>query len=242
MTTMNMTTTATGTATSMVDAGGELPLLIWFSPAFPVGAFAYSHGLEWAVEAGDVRDAASLLDWLSALLQHGGARNDAILFANAFRAADAADFTALADINALALALTGSRERLLETASQGNAFVTAARAAWPCAALFSPLLPEGDIAYPVAAGCACAGHGIALAAALPAFSLGFISNLVSAAVRLGPIGQTDGQRVIAALLPHARALAAQARDATLDDLGGCAFISDIAAMRHETQYSRLFRS
>ena len=220
--------------------GSALPLLIWFSPAFPVGTFAYSHGLEWAVESGAVKDAASLRDWLSALLQHGGARNDAIIFAHAWRAAEGADAAALAEINSLALALAGARERLLETASQGNAFVTAARAAWPCAALYG--LPSGDIAYPVAAACTAAGHGLALDAALPAFILGFTANLVFAAVRLGPIGQTDGQRVIAVLLPQVRALAVEAEAADLDDLGGCAFIADIAAMQHETQYSRLFRS
>ena len=240
--TIMITRMTMGTVTSMAEAGvgTDLPLLIWFSPAFPVGAFAYSHGLEWAVEAGDVRDMASLQDWLSALLQYGSARNDAVLFAQAWRAGQGGDPAALAGLNALALALAGSRERLLETTSQGNAFVTAARAAWRCAALDA--LPQGDIVYPVAAACAAAGHGAALPAALQAFTLGFVSNLVSAAVRLGPIGQTDGQRVLAALLPQVRALAAEAQDATLDDLGGCAFLSDIAAMQHETQYSRLFRS
>jgi urease accessory protein len=236
--------------------GSGLPLLIWFSPAFPVGAFAYSHGLEWAVESGAVKDAAGLQHWLGVLLQHGGARNDAIIFANVWRLTSSPDgeeetrrphaiaksHKALSDINSLALALAGSRERLLETTSQGNAFVTAARAAWPCAALDAGVLPAGDIVYPVASARACAGHGIALGPALQAFTLGSVSNLVSAAVRLGPIGQTDGQRVLAALLPQVRALAMEAQDATLDDLGGCAFISDIAAMQHETQYSRLFRS
>ena len=225
-----------------VLAGGGLPLLVWFSPAFPVGSFAYSHGLEWAVEAGEVRDAASLEARLTDLLQHGGARNDAILFACAVRAAGRGDWRAVGDINALALALAGSRERLLETVSQGNAFATAIRAAWPCAALAPELPPEGDLALPVAAGLACAGHDIALSAALPAFILSFCANLVSAAVRLGPIGQTDGQRVLAALLTHVRALAAEASLSTLDDLGGCTFVSDIASMQHETQYSRLFRS
>ena len=240
--TIMITRMTMATAISMADAGADanLPLLIWFSPAFPVGAFAYSHGLEAAVEAGFVSDAASLQDWLGALLQHGGARNDAILFTHAFRAGQGGGAAELAEVNALALALAGSRERLLETASQGNAFVTAARAAWPCAALEG--LPEGGIAYPVAAACACAGHDIALPAALQAFVLGFISSLVSAAMRLGAIGQTDGQRVLAALLPRARGLAQEAQDSALDDLGGCAFNSDIAAMRHETQYSRLFRT
>ena len=304
-TTTNMATRAT----SMAEPAGALPLLLWFSPAFPVGAFAYSHGLEWAVEEGSVRDAASLQGWIGDLLAHGAARNDAILFANAWRAAGRGDAVALAEVNALALALAGSRERLLETTGQGNAFVAAARAAWPCAALglldsrqsdmsddlathatgtLSRVAGEGregaaqdgqkrmsatapsvslrstspplrgreiahdlstsfqkhttDIAYPVAAAVTCAGHGIALASALDAFVLAFAANLVSATVRLGPIGQSDGQRVLAALLPEVTALAIEAATAPLDDIGDCAFMSDIASMRHETQYSRLFRS
>lgn len=220
-----------------------LPLMVWLSPTFPVGAFAYSHGIEWAQEAGDLPDAAALQDWLDALLTHGAARNDAILFACAHRAATARDDAALATIAELALALAGSAERRLETVSQGNAFVLAANAAWPCDALVQ--LGEawdGDVAYPVAVGTACAGHGLALTEALPAFLLAFVANLVSAAVRLGVVGQTEGQRITAVLLPRVTALAGDLQDATINDLGACAFRSDLAAIRHETQYSRLFRS
>ena len=131
------TTIITPTTTSMntaagADRGGPLPLLIWLSPAFPVGAYAYSHGLEWAVEAGDVADAASLQGWLLDLLEFGAPRSDAILFAAAFRAAAATDWPELMEINALAVALTASAERRLETTAQGTAFVAAARAAWDC--------------------------------------------------------------------------------------------------------------
>ena len=232
-----------GTATRMTIDAGALPLLVWLSPAFPVGAFAYSHGLEWAVEAGDVRDAATLRNWISDLLAHGAARNDAVLLACAHRAAGAGDGAALAETAELALALQPSRERRLEAGGQGTAFLSMARAAWPCAALdHLAALAEGDVAYPVAVGVAAAGNGVPLAATLDAFELAFVANQVSAAVRLGPIGQTDGQRVIAALVPAVRATAASARAATLDDLGGAAFRSDLASMRHETQYTRLFRS
>ena len=239
-----MTTTATIMDTGIEAGGGApLPLLIWLSPAFPVGAFAYSHGLEWAVEAGDVVDAPSFEAWLTDLLQFGAPRNDSILFAVAYRLAAAQDWPALLEVNALAAALSPSAERRLETTAQGLAFIAAARAAWDCA----PLRRLGEasqepVAYPIAVAAAAAGHGLALTASVEAFALALIANLVSAAVRLGPIVQTGGQKILAAALPEIRALAREASCASLADLGGAAFRSDIAAMRHETQYSRLFRS
>ncbi len=242
------TITITPMATSMdtaakADRGAPLPLLIWLSPAFPVGAFAYSHGLEWAVEAGDIVDAPSLEGWLVDLVEFGAPRSDAILFSAAFRAASAVDWTALIDITALAVALTASAERRLETTAQGAAFVAAARGPWDCEPLRRlDQAPDGRIAYPVAVAAAASGHGLPLDASLGAFVLAQAGNLVSAGLRLGAIGQTDGQRILAALLPRIRSLAHEAQMARLADLGGCTFRSDIAAMRHETQYSRLFRS
>jgi urease accessory protein len=225
------------------DLGAPLPLLIWLSPAFPVGAFAYSHALEWAVEAGDIVDAPSLESWLVDLLEFGAPRSDAILFSAAFGAASAADWPALININELTVALAASAERRLETTAQGAAFVAAARAAWDCEPLRRlAQAPDGRIAYPVAVAAVASRHGLPLGASLEAFALAQASNLVSAALRLGPIGQTDGQKILAALLPRIRVLAGEAQTARLGDLGGCAFRSDIAAMRHETQYSRLFRS
>jgi len=223
--------------------GSSLPLLVWLSPSFPVGAFAYSHGLEWAQEAGDVTDAASLEAWLADLLEHGAPRGDAILFVAAHRALAASDGAGLAEVAELALALASSEERRLETVTQGDAFLIAASKSWPCAALDDLRAAwPGPVAYPVAVAAAAQGHGIAAGEALPAFLIGSLSNLVSAAVRLGIVGQTDGQRVIAALVPAVAALAGRLRDATLEDLGGAAFRSDLAALRHETQYTRLFRS
>lgn len=225
------------------ESGAPLPLLIWLSPAFPVGAFAYSHGLEWAVEAGDIVDAASLRDWLADLLEFGAQRSDAILFSAAFRAAAIADWSALIDVNELAVTLTISAERRLETTAQGRAFVAAARGPWDCEPLRRlEQAPDGRIAYPVGVAAAASGNGLPLQASLEAFILAQAANLVSAALRLGPIGQTDGQKILASSLPQIRGLAREARCANLADLGGSAFRSDIAAMRHETQYSRLFRS
>ena len=220
-----------------------LPLHVWLSPAFPVGSFAYSHGLEWAVEAGIVSDAASLASWLEDLTAHGAVRSDTILVSMAWHAAKNGDLHGLGEINALALALAGGRERALETSAQGTAFLSAACAAWPCAILLA-FRGEftGPMAYPVALGMAAGGHNIALPATLEAFALAFVAMLVSAAVRLGPIGQSQAQLVTAGMLPSIRALALEAAGATMDDLGSCAFRSDICALQHETQYSRLFRS
>ena len=239
-----MIITATTLATAMNTESAEpslLPLMAWLSPAFPVGAFAYSQGLEWAVEAGDIVDAKSLGGWLVELLLHGSPRNDAILFAESFRAAEAGDWRALTEANILAIALANSAERRLETTAQGTAFVAAARAAWDCEPL-RRLADEERVAYPIAVAAAAGGHNLPLLPSLEAFGLAFIGNLVSAVVRLGPIGQTHGQKILAALIPRIKALAREAEMSTLADLGGAAFRSDIAAMRHETQYSRLFRS
>lgn len=228
--------------TSMAEAG-QLPLFVWLSPAFPVGAFAYSHGLEWAVENGDVKDAASAEAWIADCLQYGAGRNDAILLKCAFEAARARDGAALREIAELAVALQPSEERRLEATGQGNAFVTAIKAAWWTDTL--DLLKsawDGDIAYPVALGVAAAGHGLALRQTLDAFLLAFVSNIVSAVVRLGPIGQTDGQKIMASLLPSIQAVGGMAEQASLADLGGSALRADIASMKHETQYTRLFRS
>jgi urease accessory protein len=219
----------------------QLPLAIWFSPMFPVGAFAYSHGLEWAHEAGDITDADDLRDWISTLVQRGALHNDTILLADAYRAALRCDANRVCEMNELARAMATSRERRLETATQGNAFLLAIKKSWPCASL-DLLDSSEDVAYPVAVALATAGHDLPLEATLNMFSLGFVANLVSAAIRLGIIGQSGGQSVIAALIPIIGGTAQSCASKNLDDLGGSAFRSDLASLKHETQYTRLFRS
>jgi urease accessory protein len=218
-------------------------LLVWFSPAFPIGAFSFSHGLEWAVEAGDIHDRESLQAWLGVLLVHGTGWSDGVLFAQAYRATAAGDARKLARVAELAVALQPSRERRLEATMQGEAFLEAVETAWPnpgVALLRS--ISTAPHALAVAAGAASAGEKLDLESALQAFLTGFCQNLVSAAVRLAPIGQSDGLRVMAGLEPAIAATARGAARAPLSRVGGIALRSDIASMRHETQMTRLFRS
>lgn len=246
---------AAGTTTSMADRRGGapaeggsaqpdlLPLFAWLSPSFPVGAYAYSHALEWAVEAGDVRDEASLAAQVSDLMRLGFGRSDGILLAHAWRAAVGEDGVALAEVNALAVCLAPSAELRLETCQQGRSFLDAVRAAWPSPALETAAgALSGEVAYPVAVGLAAGAHGIPLAPTLEGFLLALVQALVSSGIRLAPVGQTAGTRVVAGLAPTVRALAAEIPTLTLDDLGTATFRADLGSFRHETQYTRLFRS
>jgi len=217
--------------------------MTWMSPAYPVGAFSYSGGLEWAVEASDIRDVSSLTGWLTAMIHCGSVSCDAAIFCHAHRAAACSDDHALAAAAELAAALAGSKERFLETTTQGQAFLQITAAAWATPALDRLVAAwDGPLAYPVAVAAACAGHGIALVPALHAFLHGVASNLVSAGVRLIPLGQTDGQRVLAALEAAIAQTAQRALATSLDEIGSATLRADIASMRHETQYTRLFRS
>jgi urease accessory protein len=218
-------------------------LMAWLSPAYPVGAFSYSSGLEWAVEAGDITDADALAAWLAVMIGEGGGFCDAVLFAHAHRAATALDDEALRSVAELAAAFAPARERHLETIAQGGAFLEVTRAAWPCAALdrLTQVWP-GPYAYPIAVAAAAAGHGIAVEPALNAYLHAVAANLVSAGVRLIPLGQTDGQRMIASLEPLIEATARRALATGLEEMGAAAFRADLASQRHETQYTRLFRS
>jgi urease accessory protein len=226
------------TETAHAQPGGDphlITLLTWLSPAFPTGAYAYSHGLEWAVEARDVRDEATAAGWMADVLAYGAGRSDAILLRHAHRARTIGELAEIAD---LAAATQPCAERRMETLAQGTAFALAAKV-WG-----APLLAAlpGQVAYPVAVGALAAAHAVPESAAALGLLHAFSANLVSAAVRLVPLGQTAGLRILADLAPIITATAQDTAHATLDDIGGACFRSDIAAMRHETQYTRLFRT
>jgi urease accessory protein len=225
------------------EAAALYRLMTWLSPSFPVGAFAYSSGIEWAVEAGDIVDAASLREWLATMLSDGSGFCDGVLLAATHRAASGRDDAGLREIAELAAAFVPSRERQLETTTQGGAFIEIARTAWTCDGLDQLIAAcDGAIVYPVAVGLVSAAHGIPLQPVLHAFFHAVVSNWISAGARLIPLGQTDSQRVLAALEPAVATTAHRARQASPDDLGSATFRADLASLRHETQYTRLFRS
>ncbi|MGE6784807.1 urease accessory protein UreF [Ensifer adhaerens] len=213
-----------------------LRLVTWMSPAFPVGAFSYSSGLEQAVHDRLVTDAGALRDWLETVICLGSGWNDALLLAESYHAVN--DHVRLAAAAALAEALAGSRERHMETMLQGQAFLAAARS-WPHPVLDA--LPE-TVAYPIAVGAVAGAHETGLEPALAAYLNASVSNAVSVAIRCGVTGQRDGVGIIAALEPVIAATAGRAANASLDDLGSAAMTADVSALRHETLNSRLFRS
>ena len=223
-----------------------LRLQSWLSPAFPTGSYSYSHGLEWAVEAGCVHDRASLVDWLAADLRYGSGRNEAIFFREAWSYAARGDRFGLLEIAELAAAFRGTSEFALESAQQASACRSTLSQVWPDPLLgeIAEMLAERRIPLSLALvlGIRCAKQDIPMVLALPAFLQSYAANLVTAGVRLIPLGQTDGQAAIAALEDTVLATSAEAAIATIHDLGSAAFMVDLASMAHETQYTRLFRS
>ena len=256
--------TRMATTTITIEPGALQRLLAWLSPAYPVGGFSYSHGLETAVEEGSVRDRAGLVAYVSAVLRAGAGRVDGALFAAAWHAAEAGDDAALDDAAGLAAAWRaaaarddaaldgaaelaaawrGTVETALESLQQGAAFAAVTEAAWPDArfAAFAARHPR-RLSAAVAFGAASGFHGVPLRPALAGWLGAFAANLVSAGVRLVPLGQTDGQVATAALVPVVEAAADAALGADLDRLGTAAPMLDLLSVRHETQYTRLFRS
>lgn len=234
-------TTIMAMGTTIMDSGALHRLMAWLSPSYPVGAFSYSHGLEWLVESGAIHDKDSLAGWIGDILTSGSGRNDAILFAESWRAAG--ELESLCAIADHARAFAASAERALETEAQGQAFCDVTRRTWGSPTLDRLAAVYSDpVCYPVAVGAAAADHGIGLATALRAYLHAFAANLVSAGVRLVPLGHSDGQRVLLALEPALEAAAGDGENHGLAELSSILVIADIAAMKHETQYTRLFRS
>jgi len=216
-------------------------LLAWLSPAFPVGAYTYSHALEAAVEAGVVTAADELARWLDAVLCHGSGLADAVFLGEAWRLTVAGEAAALAPLAERASAFQPTAELRLETAQQGRAFLLAVGKAWPCPALLG-LEQVSPLPYPVVVGVACAGHEIPLRWGTTSYLHAFAANLISAGVRLIPLGQSDGLAVLARLEPTIGKVTEQALESGIDDLATAVPMLDWYAMRHETQYTRLFRS
>jgi urease accessory protein len=233
-------------------------LLTWSSPGYPTGAFSYSHGLEWAVETGDVKNLQGLLDYITAVISRGGGWVDAVLFAHAWRAtpprspsppaapATPTEFAALDTLTQLASAFRGSAETALESRQQGGAFLDVTRKAWPHPVLDAFAVCQAQtrtpVAHCIAVAVACAAHEIALAPALHSYIHAVAANLVSAGARLIPLGQTQAQIAIAQIALTITDIAERAQATSLDDLGTAAPAIELCSLRHETQYTRLFRS
>jgi urease accessory protein len=227
-----------------ISTAGLYRLLAWLSPSFPTGAFSYSHALEAVVESGAVRDRASLQNWIKAVIISGSGRTDADILRAAHRAAAQNDLQALACANRRGVAFRATAEMALETTAQGTAFLAGCRAAWPDPFLdrwADRLAESGEgVCYAAAIGAATARAGIDIGYAAMAHLQALAANLVSAGLRLGIIGQTDGQRILVALEPVIAEAGAVIRNP--DQFGSATFAVELASMAHETQYSRLFRS
>jgi urease accessory protein len=229
-----------------VGAAALYRLQTWFSPGFPIGAFSYSHGLEAAVERRTVDDRGTLQCWVAGVLVRGAGRMDADTLCDAHRAVCARDLEALSAANRRGLAYRATSEMALESAAQGEAFLMTCRAAWPDPVLDRWALKLGEagdaVCHPAAAGAVTACAGIPVTSALTAYLQAMAANLVSGGLRLGIVGQTDGQRILAALEPVVGTGVATALTRSPSAFGGAAIAVELASMAHETQYSRLFRS
>lgn len=232
----------------MADDRALLRLLSWLSPAFPVGSYAFSHGLEAAIADGRIRDKAGLGDWIAMLLLHGAGRSDGALLAAAYRAAAAGDGRRLAEVAERASVFRATAELATESEAQGKAFLAAIAAGWP------EVLAAGDgllvalsarrppAAYAVAVGASAAVSGLGLRPTLLAYLAAFAAGLVSAGVRLIPLGQAAGLQVIAALEATIVDAAERALVTDIADLASATWVNDLSSARHETQRVRLFRS
>jgi urease accessory protein len=239
-------------STSMADGQARLSsralmrLQSWLSPVLPIGAYSYSHGIEWAVEAGDIHDRATLVEWLAADLCYGSGRNEAIVFAETWRYVLRDDRARVCELAELAAALRGTGELALESSQQAVACLATLRRVWPDDILdwLAEMLREREIrpSVPIVLGARAAGEGIPLELALAGFLQSYTTNLVTAGVRLVPLGQTDGQLAIAALEQAVLDVTDEALQASIDHVGSCGFRVDLASAAHETQYTRLFRS
>ena len=225
-----------------------LRLQAWLSPAFPIGGFSYSHGLEEAVAVGDVDDLESLFIWIEAAVNQGAGRVDGMLLVAAWRAADVGDYKRLQQVVEIGAAMRGTAELALESKAQGEAFLGTIQAAWANTAVESATAAikqtkiNSAVSVPVAVGMVAACHGVPIEYVLPMYLQSFAAGIVSAGVRLIPLGQTDGQRVVARMQSVVERAGAAALAANFEDIGGATPVIDLASMAHEMRDGRLFRS
>ena len=231
----------TMTTTTDFDALAQLRLLQLVSPALPVGGFAFSHGLEYAVHAGWVKDGASLRAWIDGVMRNSVAVIDVPLLLRALAAAQARDADGLARWNAEILAWRETAELHSADTAMGNALAKLLRSL-PEYAYTEALLTARETSWVTAFAVAAAALGITPHAAVLAYLWNFLENQVTSALKLMAFGQTEGQRVLHDLATAIPALVEQARALHGDQIGVGAPAVALASAWHETQYSRLFRS
>ena len=221
-------------------------LMNWLSPSFPVGAYSYSHGIEYVVDAGLIHDRDTLRDWVSEVIATGTGCVDAALLRAAHEAVCHRDETLFVWALEHGDAMRATRELGEETENQGQAFLAAIARPWPAAGLDwaceQAEAQQRPMVYPVAVGAVTAAQDIPLKPALAAYLHALAANLVSAGLRVIPLGQNDGQQALADLEPVILDATAQALERNREDIGQAALMVDWASARHETQYTRLFRS
>ena len=205
-----------------------MTVMQWMSPAFPIGAFAYSHGLEWAIDKDHVSNGEKLQKWITDLLEYGSLRTDAIFISLILRGHD------VRKMNELSMALCPAGERLLETKLQGSAFAKVIEDVWQ--------QDIGELSLPIAVALAAKNLSIEQNLILPAYLHAFCSNLISAAIRLTPVGQTEGQRIMLELYTTISDLVQTASESEIDDLNSACFFSDVSAMEHEYLQPRIFKT
>lgn len=240
MITVTITATAIITMTTTTDL---YRLLAWFSPSYPIGAFSYSHGVEYAIETGRVTNVATLTQWIAHILRHGAGWVDAVLLKEAHAACD--DMARLDELADLAAAWRGTAEMALESTQQGGSYLSVTRAAWGQSSeldAFAALRTDKSVPLCIAVGVAAGAHRLGVETVLAAYLHAFAANLVSAAVRLIPLGQTDGQRTLSNLMPVVDSVVPCALACAVEDCGTASPMVDLTSMMHETQYTRLFRS
>ncbi|MDV7339585.1 urease accessory protein UreF [Terasakiella sp. A23] len=230
----------------MLTTNGLLRLMTYLSPSFPVGAYTYSHGVEFAIEDGLVTSGETLQNWTEGALLFGAGHTDGMFFCRAWELADQGDLDGLAELNSYANAMRPTSEMTLEGEAQGRAFLTILLDVMPSPELeqFASLLKEQDqlAAYPVIVGAVAAFQDIDCQPALVAYLHAFAANLISAGVRLVPLGQTAGQKALMGLEGAVEEAATSALKTDFKDIGSSAPVIDWTSMQHETQYTRLFRS
>ena len=228
----------------IMDNRALFNLMSWMSPSYPIGSYTYSHGIEFAVEEGLVTSLNNLVPWITDILEYGSGKSDCVLLAAAYWATIDQDMEALKEVAEIGNAFAPTKEIALETTQQGRAFVGVIGNVSTEAKTLAVLAEywQGQLIHPIAVGIVAADHGVPLSETLTAYLHGFVSNLVSAAVRLVPLGQTDGQRAIAAMADKVERITAIAIKTPLGELGSATLMVDWCSASHETQYTRLFRS